>query len=103
MAVINGTNVYSVPVFNAVVVCKALNIHIKKIAKKRLMIRLLGNTSFAILMRCFFVRIKGNNTSAASRNLNNVKENGLITPDSFSEDKKILQPALSLIRTKGDI
>lgn len=98
MAVINGTNVYSVPVFNAVVVCKAMNIHIKKIAKKRLMIRLLGNTSFAILMRCFFVRIKGNNTSAASRNLNNVKENGLITPDSFSEDKK--DPATSAVTNK---
>ncbi len=62
MAVINGTNVYNVPVFNAVVVSNAMNIHIKKIAKKRLMIRLLGKTFFAILRKRFFVRIKGSNT-----------------------------------------
>jgi hypothetical protein len=87
MAVIKGTSVYKVPVFRAVVVFNASNMQIKKMEKNRLIIRLLGKALLIAFLFFFFNKTKGNNTKAAIANLNSVSENGLITPDSFADDR----------------
>lgn len=86
-AVIKGTKVYKVPVFSAVVVFNASNMQIKKIEKNRLITKLLGNALLIATLFFFFNKTKGSNTKAAIENLNSVKENGLMTPDNFADER----------------
>ena len=94
-AVIKGTSVYKVPVFSAVVVFSASNMQIKKMEKNRLITRLLGKALVIVFLFFFFNKTKGNNTKAAIANLNNVKENGLITPDNFADERN--EPATNRV------
>jgi len=87
-----------VPVFSAVVVVSASNIHIKNREKKKLITKLLGNTFRAIFIRSKRIKINGDIISAASENLSNVSENGFITPESSAEDMN--DPATSAVTNK---
>jgi hypothetical protein len=93
--VINGTNVYNVPVFNAVVVFNDSKKQMKNTEKNRLIIMALGRVGNMLLLHRGLKDMIGSNINAAPIKRSNVRENGLIIPASFSEAKN--DPATRIV------